>query len=96
MVSFVAGKQRTLLQHFFGFLSGAVNCVYIPDLDYYSEDAIKPAKIEEGEKLVDFIRMLSEFAEDRLKFGSNANRLLFMLPSDSSKPQRTLVLEGSS
>ncbi|MBN3759876.1 hypothetical protein [Burkholderia sp. Ac-20365] len=68
---------------------------YIADLDYYSGDTTKPTKLEEVEKLVDFIRMLSEFAEDRLTFGSGANRLLFVLPSDGSKPQRTLVLEVS-
>ncbi|OWW18359.1 hypothetical protein AYR66_01185 [Noviherbaspirillum denitrificans] len=66
---------------------------YVADIDYFSGDANKPEKIKSIELLSTFIKLLSEFAEDSSELqGGGINRLLFVLPPDGRKPQKTVVV----
>ncbi|MCI0147524.1 hypothetical protein KNO81_16680 [Paraburkholderia sediminicola] len=66
---------------------------YIADLNYCSLDADKPEPMMRLGKLTQFIRLLSQLADDKVDFGSRVNRLLFILPTDASKVRKTALAE---
>ncbi|MBY4804483.1 hypothetical protein K6W78_31395 [Burkholderia cepacia] len=66
---------------------------YIADLNYCSLDADKPEKMMKLEKLTQFIRLLSQIADDKVDFASRVNRLLFILPTDATKVRKTALAE---
>jgi hypothetical protein len=83
-----------LLQHSPKIAFGALPAnFYVADLNYCSLDADKPEKITRLEKLAQFIRLLSQIADDRVDFGSRVNRLLFILPTDATKVRKTALAE---
>lgn len=66
---------------------------YIADLNYCSLDADKPEQMMKLEKLTQFIRLLSQIADDKVDFASRVNRLLFILPTDATKVRKTALAE---
>ena len=66
---------------------------YIADLNYCSLDADKPEMMMKLEKLAQFIRLLSQIADDKVEFASRVNRLLFILPTDATKVRKTALAE---
>ncbi|MCI1005186.1 hypothetical protein [Herbaspirillum sp. C7C8] len=66
---------------------------YIAGLNYSSEDGDKPAEIIRLEKVVQFIRLLTKLADDKVDVSSTVNRLLFILPTDATKVRKTALAE---
>jgi hypothetical protein len=83
-----------LLQHSPKIAFGAIpSNYYIADLNYWSLDADKPEPMMKLEKLAQFIRLLSQLADDKVDFESRVNRLLFILPTDATKVRKTALAE---
>lgn len=66
---------------------------YVADIDYCSADDAKPDAIVKVERLAKFIELLSRLADDRVEFSGRSNRLLFILPTDTTKIRKTALAE---
>ncbi|AME23709.1 hypothetical protein [Burkholderia sp. PAMC 26561] len=66
---------------------------FIVDIDYCSFDTVKPDVIVKVERLVTFVELLTKLADDNMRSSSQANRLLFILPSDGGKVRRTALMQ---
>lgn len=66
---------------------------YLISEDYFSGDEVKPIDVKAVETLAEFIKLLSNFAEDSHGLNSGGQpRLLFVLPPDGRIPQKTVVV----
>ncbi|MES2027216.1 MAG: hypothetical protein V4448_16830 [Pseudomonadota bacterium] len=68
------------------------NEYYVIDIDYHAGADEPPDSIKEVWKIAEFIKHLSNFAEDSAGFNDAGKRLIFVLPPDGKTPQKTIVM----